>query len=90
MGIRLYDSAWVELDGNGEPCLVRKDPKNSAIFNVGAYQYDIDGRPLSGDRSAPAILRLHSLQSAREAGLRSEYRADVAGGLGQPFARTIG
>ena len=77
MGIRLYDSAWVVLDGHPEPLQARKDRTNAAAFNVGEYQYDIDGRPLRTYPNAPAILTLHSLQSAREAGLRTAYDRDI-------------
>ena len=69
MSIRLYDSVWVDLEGRAEPVQVRRDPKNLAAFNAGEFQYDIDGRPLSSTIDTPKIVRLHSLQSARDAGL---------------------
>jgi len=74
MGIRLYDSAWVKVEGRDEPFRVHKDAKNPALFNIGDFQYDIDGRPVG---AAPALESLHSLQSAREAGLRTTYDRDV-------------
>lgn len=73
MAIRLYDSAWVNLDGGNEPQQVRKDRKNPAAFNVGGYLYDIDGFPMHGQEGAPRIAFVHNLQSAREAGLKMEY-----------------
>ncbi len=77
MTIRLYESAWVELEGVERPLQVFKDRKNPAAFNVGDYQYDIDGRPIKSTIDAPNIARLHSLQSAREAGLATQYDRDV-------------
>jgi hypothetical protein len=77
MAFRLYDSAWVELEGQGAPVQVFKDRKNPAAFNVGEYQYDVDGRPLKSMIDAPVIVRLHSLQSARDAGLSTQYRREV-------------
>ncbi len=75
MTIRLYDSVWVELEGGVEPLQVARDRKNLAAFNVGDFQYDIDGRPLKTARGAPCIVRMHSLQSARAAGLPTRYDA---------------
>ncbi len=76
MGIRLYDSAWVVVEGREQPLQVFKDKRNPAAFSVGDFQYDIDGRPLSATSGTPAITGLHSLQSAKEAGLRTEYDRD--------------
>ncbi len=76
MAIRLYDSAWVRLEGRDDNQQVRKDSRNPAAFNVADYQYDIDGRPLRASDTAPAIVLVHSLQSAREAGLSTTYRRD--------------
>lgn len=77
MGIRLYDSAWVLLEGRAEPFQVRKGERNPAVFNVAEYQYDIDGRAMKSIIDAPTIVRLHTLQSAREAGLRIAYDRDI-------------
>lgn len=77
MGIRLYDSAWVAVDGINAALQVRKDGRNPAAFNVGDFQYDIDGRPLPSNPDAPTILQLHSLQSAKEAGLQVRYDRDI-------------
>ena len=73
MGIRLYDSAWVVVEGLEQPLQARKDPRNPAAFNVGDHQYDIDGRALRTTDAVPRITAIHSLQSAREAGLRIQY-----------------
>ena len=73
MAIRLYDSAWVRIEGREEALQVQRDRKKPAAFNVGDYQYDIDARPLRETDAAPAIIMIHSLQSAREAGLPSNY-----------------
>jgi hypothetical protein len=77
MSFRLYESAWVNVDGVDKPCQARKDPTNMAAFIVGDYQYDIDARPLAGAGAAPAILSILSLQAMREFGLRSNYNRDV-------------
>ena len=77
MAIRLYDSAWVRVEGNDQPLQVVRDPKNPAAFNIGDFQYDIDARPLRGPDSAPTITMICSLQSAREAGLSTAYKRDV-------------
>ena len=73
MAIRLYDSAWVNLEGGAEPQQVRKDRKNAAAFNIGGYLYDIDGFAMNGQVGAPRIVLVHNLQSAKEAGLRMDY-----------------
>lgn len=77
MAIRLYDSAWVHIEGRDEALQVHKDRKNPSAFNVGDHQYDIDARPLGGSDGAPAIVSIHSLQSAREAGLSTTYNRDM-------------
>lgn len=73
MSFRLYESAWVQLDGVDQPFQVHKDPANPAAFNVGGHQYDIDARPLTRTSDAPRIASILSIQAAREAGLRSNY-----------------
>ena len=73
MGIRLYDSVWVELEGFAEAFQVSRDRRDLAAFHAGDYQYDIDGRPNKSTVDAPKIIRLHSLQSARAAGLPTRY-----------------
>ena len=74
MAIRLYDSAWVRIEGSDDALQVQKDIKNPAAFNIGDHQYDIDARPLRLADGVPAIVFIHSLQSAREAGLSTQYR----------------
>ena len=76
MAIRLYDSAWVQVEGKGEAVQVFKDRNNPAAFNIDGHLYDIDGRPFAGHQTAPAIVRLHSLQSAKDVGLAPSYRGD--------------
>ncbi len=70
MGMRLYDTAWVELEGVQVPMQVFKDLKKPGMFSVGGFHYDIDGRALETEVGTPAIVRLLTLQSAKEAGLR--------------------
>ncbi len=77
MSIRLYESAWVRIEGGDQPLQVHGDRKNAAAFNVGEYQYDIDGRPLRYAEAAPAIAAVLSLQMAREAGLATNYNRDM-------------
>ena len=77
MTIRLYESAWVRVEGRDEPLQVQRDRRNAAAFNVGDYQYDIDARPLRGAELAPPIIAILSLQSAREAGLATQYNRDM-------------
>jgi hypothetical protein len=74
MSIRLYESAWVDLEGHERPLQVHKDARNPAAFNVGDFQYDIDGRPLDMSVGAPKILGIYNLQAAKEAGLKADYR----------------
>ena len=83
MNIRLYDSAWVELEGMHQPVQVRRDLKNLAAFNAAEFQYDIDGRPLAKQAIGPKIVRLHNLQSARDAGLPMTYELSRATGRRQ-------
>ncbi|CAM3209605.1 hypothetical protein ASTA108788_07630 [Asticcacaulis taihuensis] len=79
---RLYDTAWVSVEGVEQPLQVQKDRRNPAAFIVGDYLYDIDGRPLPSQGVVPKILNLHSLQSAREAGLR--INLDVGAAYPEP------
>jgi len=73
MGIRLYESAWVDLEGHDRPFQVHRDTRNAAAFNVGGFQYDIDGRPMPNSSGAPKILSIYNLQAAKEAGLKADY-----------------
>lgn len=77
MANRLYDSAWVRVEGNDQPQQVRRDRKNLAAFNVGDHQYDIDGRPLRSMDEVPLIVGVLSLQAVREAGLTTEYTREI-------------
>ena len=77
MAIRLYQSAWVRIEGNDKAFQVARDRKNPAAFNVGDHQYDIDGRPLRASDQAPAIVSVLSLQAVREAGLATDYNGDM-------------
>ncbi len=74
MSFRLYESAWVQVEGFDEPAQAHKDRSNLAAFNVMGFQYDIDARPLPSSPGAPRLLSLLSLQAIREAGLSSGYR----------------
>ena len=69
MSIRLYDTAWIELEGQDAPVQVRRDVQRHDAFRVGEHAYDIDGRPDPSTMDAPRIVRVLSLQSVREVGL---------------------
>ncbi len=75
MTFRLYESAWVAVEGVENPVLVHRDPSNRAAFDVGGFSYDIDARALA--QMAPPILSILSVQAVREAGLSSQYGQDV-------------
>lgn len=60
----------------GSSLQVVKNRENPAIFDVCDYQYDIDARPTKSTPDAPAIVRLHILQSAKDAGLVADYKSD--------------
>lgn len=77
MSFRLYESAWVMVEGVEAPCQVHKDTVNLAAFNINGYQYDIDARVLPASSGAPPILRILSIQDAKEVGLRSHYSGDI-------------
>lgn len=77
MSIRLYESAWVTVEGVEEPCQARRDPSNGAVFIVHGDRYDVDARALSKGGDTPVILSILSLQAMRESGLRSGYNRDV-------------
>lgn len=81
MSLRLYDSAWVMVEGMEHPQRVTKDRKNPAAFNVGDHQYDIDGYGLVRGDNPPKITEILSLQAVKEAGLRSDY--DPKGTFGE-------
>ena len=78
MGIRLYDSAWVMLREQDAPQQVRKDRVNPAVFHVGGYSYDIDGRAFYISEAVPDIVHLLSMQEARALGLSTQYLAPAA------------
>lgn len=69
MSIRLYDTAWIELEGHATPVQVRRDLARHDVFRAGDLAYDIDGRPDLSVGDAPRIVRVLSLQSVREVGL---------------------
>lgn len=69
MSIRLYDTAWIELEGQAEPVQVRRDAQRHDIYRVGDHAYDIDGRATPAAQASPRIMRVLSLQSVREVGL---------------------
>lgn len=72
------------MEGVEQPLQVHKDKRNPALFLVGDYIYDIDGRAMgSQGPSVPRILMVHSLQSAREIGLK----VNVDMGAAYPDAR---
>lgn len=77
MSFRLYESAWVVVDGVEEPVHVHKDRVNPAVFHVGEHLYDIDARPVQLHRATPRILSILSLSEVRDAGLRSGYDRDI-------------
>lgn len=77
MSFRLYESAWVRVDGVEEPLQVHKDKQNAAVFVVGNHRYDIDARPVPSGNLAPSIRSLLTLQAMREAGLHSGYNRDI-------------
>lgn len=79
--MRLYETAWVQVEGQDQPFQVHKDRKNAAIFNVGDWQYDIDGRAMRTSPDAPRIIKILSLQEARELGLRQDYNRDISIGI---------
>lgn len=77
MSIRLYESAWVTVEGAEEPCQARRDPSSGAVFIVNGHRYDVDARAVAKGEDTPAILSILSLQAMRESGLRSGYDRDV-------------
>jgi hypothetical protein len=82
MSIRLYDSAWVLFRDSDVPQQVQKDRTNPAVFLVGNYRYDIDGRPYSGGEAMPDIVEMLSMSSARDRGLPTSYGS---AGRGYPY-----
>lgn len=73
MSFRLYESAWVRVDGLEDPIQAHKDPRLPGTFLVGGNSYDIDARPVDPQAGAPAIASILSIQAVHEAGLRSYY-----------------
>ncbi len=73
MSFRLYESAWVRVEGFDEPFQARKDPQRPGTFLVAGHAYDIDARPITPSAGVPVITSLLSVQAVREAGLRSAY-----------------
>jgi hypothetical protein len=82
MSIRLYDSAWVLLRDNEDPLQVHKDRMNPAMFLVGNYRYDIDGRPFAVTEATPDIVGLLSMDQVRQRGLST---SSGSAGRGYPF-----
>lgn len=79
MSFRLYESAWVRVEGTEEPLQAHKDKRNAGVFVVGQYHYDVDARALPVNPSAPPVLSILSLQDVRDAGLRNDYNRDMGG-----------
>lgn len=75
MAIRLYDSAWVLVRDSDEPRQVFKNRTNPAMFDVGSYHYDIDGRPFFVAEAAPEIVQILNMKAARDLGLSTQYAA---------------
>lgn len=75
--MRLYDSAWVRVDGSDTPVQAFKNKRNAALFDVGDYQYDIDGRASPSDLATPILRKLLSLSEIRELALSSGITREV-------------
>ena len=76
MSFRLYESAWVLLEGSDQPIQVHKDRTNAGAFHVNEFLYDIDARALPSAMVVPRIAQILNLQAVREAGLRG-YNFDT-------------
>ena len=76
MSFRLYESAWVRVEGSDKPVQARKDKSHLGAFLVGDFRYDIDARALPNQADAPNLLSILSLQAVREADLRGQYSPD--------------
>ncbi|ESQ76680.1 hypothetical protein ABAC402_03115 [Asticcacaulis sp. AC402] len=85
MNFRLYESAWVVVEGSDAAMQAHRDPLRPGAFRVGEFSYDIDARALSPE--APKLLSILSLQAAREAGLRSNYGSGSDGSPPQASAK---
>jgi len=75
MSIRLYDSAWVMFRDNDQPQQVFKNRTNPAMFEVGGYRYDIDGRPFHFSEACPDIVQILDMRTAQSLGLSTRYTA---------------
>lgn len=75
MSIRLYDSAWIMFRDSAQPQQVSKNRANPAMFDVGGYHYDIDGKPFFVAEAAPDIVQILNMQAARDLGLSTQYTA---------------
>ncbi len=73
MSFRLYESAWVRVDGVEAPVQVHKATQSPGTFLVAGNAYDIDARSIDPSSGAPAITAILSIQAVHEAGLRSHY-----------------
>lgn len=78
MAIRLYDSAWVMFRDSEQPRQVFKNRANPAMFDVGGYHYDIDGKPFLFAEAVPEIVQMLDMQTARNLGLSTQYVAPKA------------
>jgi hypothetical protein len=74
---RLYERAWVLIEGYETAQQVHKDAAYPGQFVVAGHRYDIDARAVPQASSSPAILSLLSLQAAAEAGLHSDYSLGI-------------
>lgn len=83
MSLRLYDCAWVRIEGaEDSPVQAFKNPRNPAAFDIAGHQYDIDGRSIPGDNAAPSVASLLSLSEVRELGLSTGYNRDLRQDVG--------
>jgi hypothetical protein len=82
--MRLYDGAWVRTEGSeDQPVQAFKNKRNPALFDIGGYQYDIDGRVAPTNPDVPKLAALLSLSEVRELGLPILAVRDVRPNLGR-------
>ncbi len=81
--MRLYDCAWVRLEGTDAPVQAFKNKRNLALFDIGEHQYDIDGRPAPGNAHAPGLAGLLSLSEIRALGLSVGPDRDIRPDVGR-------
>jgi hypothetical protein len=58
---------------NRPPASLGRFRAHPAVFHIGGFRYDIDGRAYDASQTIPEITQMLNMQTARELGLSTQY-----------------